>query len=313
MVAAAGFASVCFVVGCTEKPLPEEKDPPPGEIIETEVKAGEYTFTGRKAGPPDGDVVFLLHGFPETSYEWRTQLKALGEAGYFVFAPDQRGYSAGARPDDIDSYKVELLVKDVLAMADELGVKKFHLVGHDWGAGVAWAVASSAPERLLSLTSLSIPHIAAFNAQLDDMESCQYKASYYFDLFTAPGSENQLLANDAALMKTVYEGLPDDVIETYLDALGKPEVLGLGLNWYRANVKDRHFIGSTIGKITTPTLFVWGDEDPAVCGEGAMDTANFVTGPYQFETLNGVGHWIPETASDDVNKLLIKHLAENTP
>src|SRR5688572_5632939 len=119
-----------------------------------QLAVGDETFDARVAGPEDGDVVLHLHGFPQTSWSWRAQLDALGAAGYRAVAPDQRGYSAGARPADVERYAIPNLVADVLGIADALGAERFHLVGHDWGAAVAWQVAGRHQARLRSLTIL---------------------------------------------------------------------------------------------------------------------------------------------------------------
>jgi pimeloyl-ACP methyl ester carboxylesterase len=113
-----------------------------------QIPVGEDVFDASVAGPEDGEVVLLLHGFPQTSWSWRHQLQALGDAGYRAVAPDQRGYSPGARPEEVERYAIPALVGDVIAIADELGAHRFHLVGHDWGAAVAWQVAGRHPDRL---------------------------------------------------------------------------------------------------------------------------------------------------------------------
>lgn len=281
----------------------------PVEIVSIELEVGPFTFDARAAGPEDGELVMLLHGFPQTSYEWRAQLLALGEAGYRAVAPDQRGYSPGARPPEIDDYESDLLVGDVLAMADELGADAFHLVGHDWGAAVAWTVAAQYPERITTLSTFSIPHPDAFDAQLADMMSCQYAASAYFDFFVSPGAEAMLLANDAMALRDVYEGLEPDAIEEYLGQLGSEAALGAALNWYRANIENRRFTTGPFGSVTVPTMYVWSDGDAAVCQEGADTTGDFVSGPYRYEVISGIGHWIPELAADTVSELLLEHLA----
>ncbi len=131
-------------------------------ITMTQVDAGGFTFDVRIAGPDDGEVVILLHGFPQTSYEWRHQLRALGEAGFRAVAPDQRGYSPGARPPRIEDYALPLLVGDVIGVADALGADRFHVVGHDWGAVVAWALAIAAQDRVITANPVSVPHPDAF-------------------------------------------------------------------------------------------------------------------------------------------------------
>lgn len=281
----------------------------PGEIVALQIQVGEMVFDARAAGPDDGELVLLLHGFPESSYEWRAQLEALGLAGYRAVAPDQRGYSPGARPKDVADYALELLVQDVLDMADELGATRFHVVGHDWGAVVAWAVAAAAPERTTTLTAVSIPHPDAFAQELADMMSCQWRASSYFDFFVSDAAEGELLGNDGARLRAIYAGLDDDAVEEYLRLLGTEEALGAALNWYRANISSRQTTTGPIGPIAPPTLFIWSDLDGASCREGAEATEGFVAGPYSLEILEGVNHWVPELASDDVNELLLQQVS----
>lgn len=281
---------------------------PSGEIRSGEIAVGDFVFDARFAGPESGEAVFLLHGFPQTSYEWRAQLTALGEAGYFAVAPDQRGYSPRARPPNVEDYAIPLLVQDVFGMADSLGVDRFHVVGHDWGAAVAWVVAASSTERVQSLTAMSVPHPDAFRQVLSDMNSCQYEASSYFDLFSAPDAEDGFLANDAAFLRGFFTGLPDDAVEEYVRVLGTKEALSAALNWYRANVENRLVTGPELGLIEQKTLFFWSDQDVALCRDGADLTAQFVSGPYQFEILEGIGHWIPDEAPAEVNRLLLEHL-----
>ncbi|MEM7138657.1 MAG: alpha/beta hydrolase [Myxococcota bacterium] len=284
-------------------------EPDPGEITETEIQVGEMVFDARRAGPDDGDLVILLHGFPQTSYEWRAQLKALGEAGYRAVAPDQRGYSPRARPTGVEAYEIPLLVDDVLEMAEALGSERFHLVGHDWGAVIAWVTATLEPGRVLSLTTVSIPHPDAFATELADTESCQYEASAYFEFFSQEGSEAALLSNDAVQLRAIYLGLSEDAIDEYLRALGTEEALGAALDWYRANTDGRQVDFGPLGLTSVPTLFIWSDQDIAVCREGAEATGDFVSGEYRFETLEGVNHWVPELAAAEVSQWLIEHLA----
>src|SRR5205807_82532 len=170
-----------------------------------EIPVGEFTFDARAAGPDDGELVLLLHGFPQSSLEWRSQLAALGKAGYRAVAPDQRGYSPRARPDGVENYAIEHLVADTIAIADWLGGHQFHLVGHDWGAAVAWAVAGAHPERLRTLTIVSVPHPKAFAKALkgDDQRS----RSTYIDLFRQEGkAEEVLLSDDAVRLRGMLTG-----------------------------------------------------------------------------------------------------------
>src|SRR5207302_917343 len=145
----------------------------------------------------DGELVLLLHGFPQSSWEWRSQLKALGDAGYRAVAPDQRGYSRRARPPGVEQYRIEHLVADVLAIADWLGGHRFHLVGHDWGAAVAWQVAGRHADRLRTLTPVSVPHPAAFSTALQGDD--QRDRSSYIDFFRQPDKPEEVLLREGAV------------------------------------------------------------------------------------------------------------------
>ncbi|MCY3842405.1 MAG: alpha/beta hydrolase [Acidobacteria bacterium] len=281
-----------------------------GDIAMTQIALGDLTFDVRTAGPEDGEVAILLHGFPQTSYEWRHQIRALAEAGFRVVAPDQRGYSAGARPTDTADYALPLLVEDVLGLADAVGAERFHIVGHDWGAIVAWAVAVAAADRVITANPVSVPHPDAFARVLSDPDSCQVAASSYFDLFIQPDSEDGFLANDQALLRGLYAGMGDDAVAEYLRVLGSKPALGAALDWYRANIGDRNLQRPATGAVTVPTMFTWSDGDTALCIDGAVLTEEYVDGPYRFEVLEGIDHWIPEMAAEKLSALLVEHLTQ---
>jgi len=278
-------------------------------ITTEQVHVGDFTFDVRLAGPPDGEAVILLHGFPETSFEWRHQMGALAGAGYRAIAPDQRGYSPGARPTAIEDYAVTLLAQDVVDIADALDVGQFHVVGHDWGAVVAWVVAKLAASRVLTAVPISVPHPDAFKEELSDTSSCQYSASSYFDFFVTPGSTDAILAGDAGVLQTIYAELPPEDARVYLEAFGDREALDAALNWYRANIVDRMPQGPALGQVTVPTTFIWSDGDTYLCREGGELTAKYMDAPYEFEVVTGVGHWVPELAADRVNELLLARLS----
>ncbi len=279
-----------------------------GEIAVTQVAVGDFTFDVRMAGPDDGEVVILLHGFPQTSYEWRRQMRALAEAGFRAAAPDQRGYSPGARPPAVEDYALPLLVGDVIGLADAIGAERFHVAGHDWGAVVAWAVAAAARDRVITANPVSVPHPDALAAVLNDPTSCQVEASSYFDRFVLPDSEDAFLANDRAALRGIFAGIDDAAVAEYVRVLGSKAALGAALNWYRANIADRKPRGPAVGPVATPTLFVWSDGDTALCIDGAALTEQYVEGPYRFEILEGVSHWIPELAPDAMSSLLVEHV-----
>lgn len=266
-------------------------------------------FDARAGGPPGGELVLLLHGFPQSSLEWREQVLALAAAGYRAVAPDQRGYSAGARPVEVEAYQIRHLVADVLGMASALGTDRFHLVGHDWGAVVAWTVAAQHADRVLTLTSLSTPHLDAFARSFREGE--QREKSSYMAFFRSPGSEAAFLGRDGAMLRRFFAVLGDEVAGEYVRFLsaGGGAALTGGLNWYRANDVGRW---QELGPISVPTLFIWGTDDPALGREAAEWTAEHMTAPYRFEVLEGAGHWLAEERARDVTRLLLEHLAAHS-
>ena len=274
-------------------------------VARVELAVGNLAFEARADGPGDGELVLLLHGFPQTSLSWRNQVGALAAAGYLAVAPDQRGYSPGARPADVREYRFERLVGDVLGFADALDVERFHLVGHDWGGAVAWQVAGRHPERLRTVTSVSTPHPGAFRRSIQEGE--QRDKSSYILFFRSPEAEPFFLDNDAAGLRALYSasGLSDDAVEEYVRVLTQPGAMTGALNWYRA--ADLGLVEG-LGPITTPTMYVWSTYDPALGREAAEATAAQVEGPYRFEVLEEVSHWIPEQAPDRLNALLLEHL-----
>lgn len=271
-----------------------------------EIPVGADTFAARVAGPDDGDVVVLLHGFPQTSWSWRHQLDALAAAGFRAVAPDQRGYSPGARPAAVDDYAIPHLVADVLGIADAVGAERFHLVGHDWGAAVAWQVAGRHPERVRTLTILSVPHPAAFGRALaGEGGADQATRSSYIDFFRSDGAAEAFTQNGGDGLRNLFAmtGLTD--VEPFVEVLLQPGAMQAALNWYRAaSLTD----AESLGPIGMPTLFVWSTDDAALGPDAARWTEEYVAGPYRFEVLEGIGHWIAETAPDRLNALLLEHL-----
>lgn len=285
-----------------------------GESEWIRISVGDMTFDALAAGPADGELVLLLHGFPQAGFAYREQLRALGEAGFRAVAPNQRGYSPDARPEGVSAYGMTSLVGDVLGMASALGYERFHLVGHDWGAAVAWVVAGSVPARVISLVALSTPHVSAFGEALADPDSEQAQASSYFATFRAEGSERRFLANGARQFRDILNQFamePEDT-DRYLDLLGTEAALGAALNWYRASATATNSSSASQSPmiVQVPTMYVWSTADVAFARETAEASADFVAGPYRFEVMEGVSHWIAEEAPDELNRLLLEHLAE---
>ena len=281
-----------------------------GEVAQVEVLdvGGGMAFRTRFAGPEDGRLVLLLHGFPQTSHSWVPTMRALAAAGYRAVAFDQRGYSAGARPPGPEHYTIESLVADVIAVADQLGGHRFDLVGHDWGGAIAWHVAGSHPDRVRTLTIASTPHPLAFGAALrGELGGDQPSKSGYVDFFRQEGTaEDFFLGNDAAALKGMYSSMPPEAADDYLSVLGDRDALTAALNYYRAN---RFEAQPECGPITSPTLYVWSTDDMALGREAAEATGQHIPGPYRFEVLEGVSHWVPEDAADEFSRLLLEHLS----
>jgi pimeloyl-ACP methyl ester carboxylesterase len=278
-------------------------------VTRDEVEANGLTFMVRRDGPPAGRPVILLHGFPQTSACYTDAITVLGGAGYRVLAPDQRGYSPGARPERVEDYAVAELVSDVLALADASGMTTFDLVGHDWGGLVGWWVAGLHPDRVRTFCAVSTPHPAALAAALAD-DADQAERSAYLDLFRQSEVPEHLLLGDAGDglgLRQVFVGsdIPPAAVDDYVEVLSAPGALTAALNWYRAN--DLRLVPG-VGPVAVPTMYVWSTEDIALGRRAAEATAEYVTGPYRFEVLDGVSHWIPDAAAGPLNDLLLDHL-----
>jgi pimeloyl-ACP methyl ester carboxylesterase len=277
-----------------------------------DVVANGMTFRVRSAGPVTGRPVILLHGFPQTSQSFARQIASLGAAGYRAIAPDQRGYSPGARPAEVGAYHISELVSDVVALADALDIDSFDLVGHDWGGLVAWATAGAHPERVRTHNPVSTPHPNALVAALATGDPDQTKRSAYLELLVQIDVAEQFFLGEdgsGSGLRQIFanSGIDDATTDVYVDCLVQPGALTAALNWYRAN--DLH-TPMEIGPITMPTLYVWSTEDMALGRVAAEATAGFALGPYRFEVLEGVTHWIPDVEPQRLTELLLGHLAD---
>lgn len=259
----------------------------------TRVERDGLVLDVRTAGPEDGEPVVLLHGFPQTSRSWTALARLLAAAPVRLLAPDQRGYSPGARPGEVAAYALEELVADALAVVESTGHTSAHVVGHDWGSQVAWAVAGRHPERVRSLLAVSIPHPAAYGTALRADPDQQARSAYLQDFRTpAPGPEDALLADDAAALRSLWgAAVPTAEQEADLEQLRAGALEG-GLNWYRAMRRD---IAETPAS-TVPTTFVWGQDDPFAGAAAAHACGDHVRADYRFVALPGVGHWVPDQA-----------------
>jgi pimeloyl-ACP methyl ester carboxylesterase len=262
------------------------------------------SFDAIAAGPEDGRPVLLLHGFPEAAVEWEHQVATLGVLGFRAVAPDQRGYSPGVRPEAAGDYSIDHLVGDVVTITDALGWAKFDLVGHDWGGAVAWWTADAHPGRLRSLTVVSTPHPAALAEAMKTDEDQFLRSRYMTEWRQTRVTERRMLENDGRALREMFERrVSPSKVDDYVGRLSEPGALTAALNWYRAGRP-----GGKIGKIAVPTLYIWSTEDVSFGSTAALDTANWVTGPYRFEMLEDVTHWAPEEAPEAVTTLLVEHL-----
>lgn len=273
------------------------------------VPAAAYVFDVDVAGELGRPLVLLLHGFPQTSYTYRDVLPALADAGYLAVAPNQRGYSASARPADTADYGVQHLTADAIAIATEFGGQRFHLVGHDWGGQLAWLIAAAEPERVHSLTVLSRPHPAAFATALEN-DAGQSERSKHHRKFSDPNTAKLLLEDDARRLRRGFadQGVPARDIDAYLSRLQDPAALEAALNWYRAAQSGGKGRGIEIPAVKVPTLYIWGDRDASVGRAAAEATAAHVTGPYRFEPIAGAGHFLTDDAAAKVLALLLDHI-----
>ncbi|MFI8389875.1 alpha/beta fold hydrolase [Streptomyces sp. NPDC085540] len=267
------------------------------------VSVGELKFDVDVSGPEDGEPVLLLHGFPQSRRAWDRIVPALHEAGLRTIAPDQRGYSDGARPAGADCYALPLLAADAVGILDGLGIEEAHVVGHDWGSVVAWYLAARHSDRVRTLTAVSFPHLQAYwDALREDPK--QRQLSRYLAYFVSPESTEELLADDAAQIRALFGDAVDPAqVRHYLDLHTRPGVLDAALNWYRSGSLLAEDQG--LDPVAVPTTYIWSDVDMAA-GRYAVDrTAAYVTGPYRFVLLEGITHWQPEQAPQSVAREIL--------
>ncbi len=263
-----------------------------------------------ETGPADGPPVVLLHGFPEAWFGWRAQIAALAAAGYRVITPDQRGYNLSAKPSGVCAYQVGELVRDVLGLLDARGLQRARVVGHDWGAAVAWALALQYPERVQQLVIMNVPHPAAMQLALT-RRAAQRRRSWYMLAFQVPALPEWLLrqrgarALAQALVRTSRPHTFDAELDAYRDAWLQPGALTGMINWYRAlrhagaGARDAASL-----RVRVPTLILWGVQDHFLIPELAEDSLTYCDDArlVRFETAT---HWLHHEQPDDVNAQLI--------
>ncbi|MEH6821082.1 MAG: alpha/beta fold hydrolase [Dietzia psychralcaliphila] len=274
----------------TPGPTPLGSEPPRSEEIT--FTRGPLRFRAIDSGPADGEAVVLLHGFPQRTSSWDEVAPRLHAAGFRTLVLDQRGYCATARPRGRRAYRLPELVGDVIALLDSADIPAAHVVGHDWGAAVAWGVAAAHPDRVRSLTAVSVPHPAAFLRAM--IVSDQLLRSWYIGLFQLPWLPERLLTSRGNRPERALAGMgmtPEMIGRFRTEMVAAGAVPG-GLGWYRA-VPFASPKKAT-ARVRVPTTFVWSDHDPALGRGGAERTAHYVDADYRFVEMSGVSHWIPE-------------------
>jgi pimeloyl-ACP methyl ester carboxylesterase len=269
----------------------------------TQFRRNDLVFDVRDQGPAEGDAVVLLHGFPQDGSCFDAVVPALHEGGLRTLVPDQRGYSPGARPTSRRAYVLEQMVSDTLALLDTAGVDRAHVVGHDWGGAVAWALAARHPQRVRSLVALSTPHPTALLKSMT--RSTQALHSWYMGLFQLPALPEVLLTRTIAASLR-RQGLPAAAAEHYARRMAEPGAATAALNWYRA-MPFSHMVATP--RVRVPTTYAWGEKDFALGRAAAEMTADYVTGPYAFEVLHA-GHWLPEKRPDQVASLVLARVRD---
>ena len=265
------------------------------------LKANGLRFRAMVDGPADGEMVILLHGFPEGAESWSKQVEALAHAGILAVAPDLRGYGLSDAQAGVESYSIDHLAEDVRFMITAFGREAAHVAGHDWGAMVAWYFAGKYPEMTKTLTALSVPHPAAL-ADASRVDEDQQARSRYVGLFLMEGKAEEVLAgDDYRRLKAMFslgpnpDAVPRSVIDHFTRSVSRPGRLTAALNYYRANLRVGGGAWETpirVGPITMPTTLLWGDQDPALGRTAAEATAKQVQGEYRLEVLQGAGHWL---------------------
>lgn len=282
---------------------------------------GEVRLHYAECGSGD-ELVILLHGFPEFWYSWRHQLPVLGKH-YHVVAPDMRGFNLSDKPPHKSDYRIEKLVADVRGLIKHFRQSRASIVGHDWGAGVGWALAQRHPEAVSKLAALQVPLPAAWR---DNMTFAQLRRSWYMFFFQLPRlPERWASANDFARLDEMYRktsfrrgAFSDEDIETYKAALRQPGALTSSLNYYRANVlrsllrRGVETPSEADGRIRVPTLFIYGELDMAVIPSTVRNLSRYIEAPYRELRIPDSGHWVQNEAVAEVNGALLGFLGDKS-
>ena len=283
------------------------------------IEANGLRFAVEEAGEGD-HLALCLHGFPESRFSWRYQLPLLAQMGYRAWAPDLRGYGeTEPKPQGVADYRIERLMEDVAALIDASGAKRVTLIGHDWGAGLAWTFAANRVRPLERLVIMNVPHPAVMSAHLRKSWA-QLRRSWYMFFFQLPGAPEWLMtANDARAVRRAFHGMAidkanftPDVLDRYARDAQRPGAMTGMVNWYRAAFRTPGKLGGPWPVIETPTLVVWGEEDAAL-GIELLDGTEAHVRDLTIRRLPGVSHWVQQEAPEAVNEILQDWLTRERP
>ncbi len=275
------------------------------------VSANGFDFAVDEDGKGD-HLALCLHGFPESRFSWRHQLPVLAKMGYRAWAPDLRGYGeTEPKPKGVPAYLIDRLMEDVGALIDASGAKKVTLIGHDWGAGLAWTFAANTVRPLERLVIMNVPHPGVMMAQMRKGNWAQVRRSWYMFFFQLPGlPERMMTAQDGrAIRRAFYDMAVDkthftpDVLDRYARDAQRPGAMTAMINWYRAALRIGGKLRGPWPVIETPTLIVWGEEDAAL-GVELLDGTEEMVSDLTIRRLPGVSHWVQQEAPDQVNAIL---------
>jgi len=260
----------------------------------------EYDVTG----PDDGTPVVLVHGFPDTGQVWRHQVGALAEAGLRVIVPDMRGCGRSGGPDAVEAYDILYLAGDVIAVLDDLGVERAAIVGHDWGAAIAWALATLAGPRVERMVAMSVGHPTAFRSA----GLAQQEKSWYMLLFYIPEVAERWLSDNGWANLHNWSGHPD--ADAVAADLQRHNSLTSSLNWYRANLPPETWVDPppSLPPVQCPVMGVWSSRDFALLEAQMTASAPFCAGGFTYQRIEDAGHWLQLDAPATVSRLLIDFL-----
>lgn len=261
------------------------------------------------AGPLDGPVVVLLHGFPEFWYGWHRQIEPLAAAGFRVVVPDQRGYNLSSKPSGVAAYALTELVSDVIAIADQLGQEKIFLAGHDWGAAVAWTATLLYPQRIAKLVVLNVPHPSVMRHFMMKRLP-QMLRSWYIFFFQLPYLPEALFSafhfgmGTKSLLRSSRPGtFSAEDLAQYRAAWSQPGALTAMINWYRAGFRLRAKFANR--NVRAPTRILWGERDAFLLSEMAHESLRYCTDAELF-TFANASHWLQHEEPARVSELLVE-------